>query len=141
MTRKTYRKCKFCGDFHDVHDWPDNHREWVPDNRNWELAAPSVINDNLDYVQSQADGKRYTSKRKLRAEYKARGVVEVGNENPGAHRKTLDKKQHKAEVRDKLGKALSQVKQGWNAQQHGRQTVAEATKAHKAKSESLAGYK
>ena len=53
MTRKTYRKCKFCGDFHDVDNWPDNHREWVPDNRS-ELASPSVINGSVDYEKGRS---------------------------------------------------------------------------------------
>tara|TARA_R100001086_G_scaffold225289_2_gene143559 strand:- start:13588 stop:13980 length:393 start_codon:yes stop_codon:yes gene_type:complete len=108
MSRTTYKQCKFCGDFHDVHNWPDNHREWVPDNRS-ELAAPMLINDNLDYVESQADGKRYTSKRALSAEYRRLGYVEVGNENPGAHRKTLDKKKHRAEVKESIQRAASTV--------------------------------
>lgn len=107
MTRKTYRKCKFCGDFHDVDNWPDNHREWVPDNRS-ELASPSVINGSVDYLQSMADGKIYTCKRTMRREQRAQGFVEVGSENPGAHRKTLDKKQHKAKVVETVKRAASQ---------------------------------
>lgn len=42
--------------------------------------GPYVISDNMDYVLSHADGKRYTSKTKYRAELAARGFVEVGNE-------------------------------------------------------------
>lgn len=85
MTRTIYRKCKFCGDVHDVNDWPDNHREWVPDNRS-ELAAPMLANSNLealgglDGLQSQVDGKHYTCARRMRAEYRAHEVQEVGNE-------------------------------------------------------------
>lgn len=109
MTRTTYKQCKFCGDFHDVHNWPDNHREWVPDNRNHELSAPSVINDNLDYVQAQFDGTRYTSKRAYRAELRRKGYVEVGNEDPGAHRAKKDGKAHKKAVTESLQRAVSQV--------------------------------
>jgi hypothetical protein len=43
-------------------------------------TGPAVISDNLDYMVSMADGKRYTSKAKYRAELKARGYTEVGNE-------------------------------------------------------------
>lgn len=107
MARKTYRRCKFCNDFHDVDNWPDNHREWIPDNRS-ELASPSVINGSVDYLQSQADGKIYTCKRTMRREQRAQGFVEVGNENPGAHRKTLDKKAHRAKVVETVKKAASQ---------------------------------
>jgi len=108
MTRTTYKQCRFCGDFHDVHNWPDNHREWVPDNRS-ELAAPSIINDNLDYVQSMADGKRYTSKRELSREYRRQGFAEVGNEDPGAHRAKPDKRAHRQKVEGAVKRAASQV--------------------------------
>lgn len=43
-------------------------------------AGPAVISDSLDYMVSMADGKRYTSKAKYRAELRARGYTEVGNE-------------------------------------------------------------
>lgn len=79
--RKTYRRCKFCGDYHDVENWPDNHREYVEDKRS-ELSAPSVVNDNLDYLEGQHDGRRYTSKRALRQSYREHGVTEVGTESP-----------------------------------------------------------
>ena len=108
MARTTFKKCKFCGDFHDVDNWPDNHREWIPDNRNYELSAPSVINDNLDYIQGQHDGKRYTSKREYRKELRRKGFVEVGNENPGAHRVKHDRKAHKATVLDTVRRAAAQ---------------------------------
>lgn len=111
MPRTTYRKCKFCGDFHDVDNWPDNHREWIPDNRNHELAAPSVISDNLDYVVNHASGERFTSKRALRADYRARGVVEVGNEDPGAHRVKPDRKKQRRDVKDAVERAVNTITQ------------------------------
>lgn len=107
MSRTTYKKCKFCGDFHDVDNWPDNHREYVPDNRS-ELASPSVVNGSVDYLQSQADGKIYTCKRTMRREQQARGYVEVGNENPGAHRAKRDGKAHRKQVHETLQRAASQ---------------------------------
>ncbi len=107
----TFRLCKFCGDLHDVENWPDNHREWLPDNRNYDLAAPSVIDDNLDYVKSMADGKRYTSKRQIRAEYRARGVVEVGDQDPGAHRKRPDRNRHRQKVSDAVDRAANIINQ------------------------------
>ncbi|MEM9053880.1 MAG: hypothetical protein AAGB16_01025 [Pseudomonadota bacterium] len=108
MTAKTYRRCKFCGDFHDVDDWPDNHREYIPDNRNYDLAAPSVVNDSIE-LQSMADGKMYTSKRVMARESRARGFVEVGNEDPGAHRVKPDTKKHREEVKAAVHKAASEV--------------------------------
>lgn len=105
--RATFRKCSSCGGLHDVNNWPDNHREWVPDNRS-ELAAPMVVSDSLDYMESQFDGKRYTSKRRYRAELRGRGYVEVGNENPGAHRARKDGKAHRTSVNESLQRAVSQ---------------------------------
>ncbi len=116
MTVSVYRKCKFCGDLHDVYDWPDNHREWGPDNRS-ELSAPSVISDNLESVgglngvQSQADGRYYTSKAALRADYRARGMVEVGNDPGRAKSHHLAKKPKIAheDVRPAVERAFSMV--------------------------------
>ena len=85
MTRSTYRVCSLCGDIHNLEDWPDNHREWRPDNRS-DLSAPMIVSDNLEAwgglngLQSQVDGRHYTSKARMRAEYRARGVEEMGNE-------------------------------------------------------------
>ncbi len=49
-----------------------------------ENAAHShlIISDNLDYVVNPATGKRFTSKSRLRADYKARGYQELGNDLP-----------------------------------------------------------
>jgi hypothetical protein len=45
------------------------------------LSCPMVISDTMEEgVQSQLDGRMYTSKSGLRATYKAAGVVEVGND-------------------------------------------------------------
>ena len=107
MTRTTYRKCKVCGDFHDVDNWPDNHREGIPDNRNYDLAAPAVISDNLDYVQGQHDGKHYTSKRALRQSYREQGLTEVGNESPILEKPKVD---HRAAAKASIQKAASQVR-------------------------------
>lgn len=46
------------------------------------LHAPMVISDTMDPVQSQLDGKHYTSKSKLRRTYREGGVVELGNDAP-----------------------------------------------------------
>lgn len=75
----TYRYCRVCDGVHDVANWPDNHREWKPDNRS-ELAAPMIIRDSMDPVQSMLDGKMYDSKRGLRKTYKEAGVIEVGDD-------------------------------------------------------------
>ena len=105
--RKSYRVCRFCGDLHDIDDWPDNHREYVPDNRS-HLAAPSVISDSIE-LQSMADGKVYTSKRVMRREQRAQGFMEIGNEDPGAHRVKRDPKKAKEEIKTAVRRAASQV--------------------------------
>lgn len=73
------RYCKICGGWHNLKAWPHN---CLPE-RNWnrsDLASPMVIRDDMDPVQSMADGKTYTSKRAMRAGYRRAGVIEVGDD-------------------------------------------------------------
>ncbi|HEY5412990.1 MAG TPA: hypothetical protein VIJ94_19925 [Caulobacteraceae bacterium] len=76
-----YRICPDCGELHDVHDWPENHRFW-----NEVLCAPMVISDTMAPIQSQVDGRIYDSKAAIRAGYRTassrdgRDYVEVGND-------------------------------------------------------------
>lgn len=114
----TYRVCKICGDLHDVNAWPDNHREWIIDNRS-DLAAPMLIRDSMDAVQSMLDGKMYDSKRKLRRTYREAGVIEVGDDksytNPEYMRRQApaeirrQKEKSRKKVEAAVGKALSQA--------------------------------
>lgn len=48
--------------------------------RQGELAAPMVLRDGMDPVQSQVDGRHYDSKSALRRSYRHAGVTEVGDE-------------------------------------------------------------
>lgn len=106
----TFRLCKICGDLHDVYDWPDNHRDEPPPRS--ELAAPFLISDNLESlgglngVQNQADGKFYTSKAKLRSDYKARGMVEMGNDKPAPPSKP---KPDRKKIKEAVAKAWNVV--------------------------------
>lgn len=114
----TYRVCKICGDLHDINAWPDNHREWMIDNRS-DLAAPMIIRDSMDAVQSMLDGKMYDSKRKLRQTYREGGVIEVGDDksytNPEHMRRQApaeikrQKEKSRKKVEAAVGKALSQA--------------------------------
>ena len=114
----TYRVCKICGDLHDINAWPDNHREWMIDNRS-DLAAPMIIRDSMDAVQSMLDGKMYDSKRKLRQTYREGGVIEVGDDksytNPEYMRRQApaeirrQKEKSRKKVEAAVGKALSQA--------------------------------
>lgn len=63
-----FKRCPDCGDLHDVHDWPDNHRR--PDEA---VCAPMVIRDDQAPLQSMVDGKYYDSKRAMRATYQPSG--------------------------------------------------------------------
>lgn len=87
MTSKAYK------DNYNAIDWSDFKptRRWrhsIPKARS-DFPLPLMINDSFDEpVQSQADGKFYTSKAALRATYRADGnpqgieYIEVGNERP-----------------------------------------------------------
>lgn len=69
----------------------DREREERMAERKTGLARPMVISDSLgDGVQSMADGKVYTSKARLRAEYRAHGVEEVGNDSSLSKRRMFD---------------------------------------------------
>lgn len=80
----TFMKCQACGDFHEVSNWPDNHMPEQFDLAH-EYAGIATISDSLENhglngIQSQADGRWHTSKSRLRADYKALGMVEMGND-------------------------------------------------------------
>lgn len=71
-----------------------------------DLAAPMVIRDTMDPVQSMLDGKMYDSKRKLRRTYREGGVEEVGNDpaytDPEKMRRKHDvETRHEKEAREK----------------------------------------
>lgn len=104
----TERFCRVCGRWHRLDNWP---AACVPD-RNGALsalAAPRIISDCMDPVQSQLDGKLYDSKSTLRRTYHEAGVVEVGNDSsvtrPRRKQPTLDRRGVKASV----AKAFSQA--------------------------------
>jgi len=58
--------------------------ETVPDNRS-DLASPGLIRDQTDPFRSMADGKLYDSKSAYRETLKARGLTEVGTDDPAKH--------------------------------------------------------
>jgi hypothetical protein len=73
-----------------------------------DLPFPMVISDYVE-VQSQVDGKTYTSKAALRQSYRAQGYVEVGNEWLNKEPvKTKPKADRKA-IRNAIGKARQRV--------------------------------
>jgi hypothetical protein len=79
--------------------------------RQGELCAPMVINDGMDGVQSQTDGKVYDSKHALRREYRRAGVIEVGNDVKMKRDKpTRDEKDRNGRaIKDTIGRAFNRV--------------------------------
>jgi hypothetical protein len=73
------RYCRYCEGWHDVSE-PLPHN-CAPE-RNLarsSLSSPYFVSDGIE-IQSMHDGQMYTSKSKLRSEYRAHGVEEIGNE-------------------------------------------------------------
>lgn len=67
-----------------------------------------IIRDEMPPIQSMASGKTYDSKSAIRAEYKARGLVEVGNDTPDV------KPPEKPKVtREEIGAAVQKVRAGY----------------------------
>lgn len=91
------------GRYYDYEDYLRVIEEDAP--KRSHLSTPMIASDNIE-VRSQTDGKMYTSKSALRAEYRRAGVVEVGTEKfrPAAN-------DYKPEgVRDDLRQAIARHK-------------------------------
>lgn len=73
------------------------------------LPCPQVLSDAMDAVQSQVSGKFYDSKSALRAEYKATGHIEKGNDTrpPWKMPRTP-----RAVIRETVRKAAARVERG-----------------------------
>lgn len=74
------RYCRVCSGWHELDRWPHNCMPEQIMTRS-ELPAPHFVSDAIE-IRSMHDGKMYTSKSKLRSEYRAHGVTEIGNEKP-----------------------------------------------------------
>jgi hypothetical protein len=75
------------------------------------LPFPMVVSDEMDPVQSQLDGKFYTSKSRLRQTYRAAGVTEVGND-PARLRPRQRPKPNRKAIRDTIEKAEARYRRG-----------------------------
>ena len=81
-----------------------------PPMSNPELAAPRVISDGMEPVQSMLDGQMYDSKAHLRSTYKQAGVTEVGNDSSIVAPKPYKKPPPpRAKIQEAVGKAVSRV--------------------------------
>jgi len=109
-----FKFCPDCGDMHDTHDWPGNHRQPFE-----ALSAPSVICDTMAPVQSMVDGKMYDSKAALRATYLPSGnkegkrYTEVGNDSSVLEPKMAKKpKPDRKAIKAAVGRAFSRAGMG-----------------------------
>lgn len=67
-----------------------------------------IIRDDMPPIQSMASGKTYDSKSAIRAEYKARGLVEVGNDMPDVKQPERPKI-----TKEEIGAAIQKVREGY----------------------------
>lgn len=74
-----------------------------------DLPCPQVLSDAMDAVQSQVSGTWYESKSALRAEYRATGHIEKGNDKRAPWKMPRTSRQ---EVRDTVRKARARVERG-----------------------------
>lgn len=76
------RFCKVCKDFHDMEAaWPDACAgHFAQQSAGAGEARFYVISDTIAPFRSMADGRVYESKSAYRGDLKARGLIEVGND-------------------------------------------------------------
>jgi ribosomal protein S21 len=71
-----------------------------------------LIGDTIEQgVQSQIDGKIYSSKSALRRHYKQTGHIEVGND-PQRHRRYERPKTNRKQIKESVEKAVAKVNRG-----------------------------
>jgi hypothetical protein len=99
----TIRMCKVCSDWHDLEAWPEKCHRQSKSN------APYVISDTMEPTKHMASGRLIDSKAKFRAETKATGCVELGNE---PIRQRAPVRLDKRERREAIQKAMYQLRQG-----------------------------
>jgi hypothetical protein len=75
------------------------------------LATPMVISDTMDPVQHPCTGQYMTSKSAFRAETKAHGCIEVGND-PARLRPRQKPRPDRKAIRDSLSKARARFNRG-----------------------------
>jgi hypothetical protein len=118
----TQRSCRACGSWHDLDEpWPAECAGHFQLNyKRSSLAAPMLIKDGMDAVQSQLTGQWYESKSSLRKEYKAHNVIEIGSDAPKAPKPVESVKV----TTEEIGRALQKVKQGYKPSIHSEPTTA-----------------
>lgn len=108
------RLCRACDRWHDLDKpWPIKCYRQIESARS-DLPFPQVMSDTMEPVQSMLDGKMYTSKRALRATYRAAGVTEVGND-PARLKPFKKPKPNERAIRDTVDQAFARVQRGERA--------------------------
>ena len=104
------RFCRVCKSWHDLNEpWPVECVQ-VREVAVSDIPSPMLSLDTMDPVQSQLDGKMYDSKSRLRATYKAAGMVEVGNDSSVTDPKPYKRPKVKREdVKASVDKAFSRA--------------------------------
>ena len=75
-----------------------------------DVPCPRIISDNLDYMQSMADGKRYTSKRAYYDSLKRTGHEIVAGMDPSSYvAKAPNDKQLEADIAADVKRAIQEV--------------------------------
>ena len=107
----TLRACRVCGGWHRLEEpWPAEcagHFRSRHEHRS-EFAAPMIIRDDMPAVKSMASGKMYDSKSAIRAEYRARGLIEIGSDIPEVKQPERPKI-----TKDDIGAAIQKVRDGY----------------------------
>ena len=108
----TERYCKSCDGWHDLDEpWPSACYQIKSGPRS-DLPMPMIALDTIEGgVESQVDGKIYTSTSALRRSYRAAGVVEVGND-PARHRKFTKPPIDRKALKTSIEKAQARVNRG-----------------------------
>lgn len=105
----TYRICKYCGDLHDVADWPANHID--PDPARSDLPCPGYISDIMPAIRSMGNGQVYDSKSEIRKHYRRDGYTEVGND-PARHRPFKRVATDRKAIKDAVERSAAKVARG-----------------------------
>jgi len=74
-----------------------------------DLPCPQLISDHMEPVQSQVSGKFYDSKAAIRAEYRATGHIEKGNDKRAPWKMP---RTPRAVIRESVRKAAARVERG-----------------------------
>src|SRR5258707_804696 len=103
---------RYSQNWHDIdfsRDIPAPHKVERPLPPRSDLPCPRIASDCMEAVQSQVSGKVYESKSALRAEYKATGHIEKGNDRRPAWKMP---RTPRAVIRDTMQKAAARVERG-----------------------------